>query len=76
MYKLEENIRALDMEVAGLKRSSNSVNASRVKLLELLNRIQEASQHTTQKLEQNQAQQKVLEVNLHAAFMKRAILGF
>lgn len=60
--KLEETIRALDMEVTGIKRSSSSVNSSRLKLVELLNRIQDASKQTAQKLEQNQAEQKVLEV--------------
>ena len=70
MSKAKEDIRALDMEVAGIKRSSISVNASRMKLLELLNRIQEASQQTAQKLEQNQAEQKSLEVNFLVALLR------
>ena len=70
MSKAKEDIRALDMEVAGIKRSSISVNASRMKLLELLNRIQEASQQTAQKLEQNQAEQKFLEVNFLVALLR------
>lgn len=70
MSKAKEDIRALDMEVAGIKRSSNSLNASRMKLLELLDRIQEASKHTAQKLEENQTEQKSLGVNFLVALLR------
>ena len=73
ILKLEEDIRALDMEVTGIKQSSSVVNNSRLKLVELLNRIQEASKQTAQKLEQNQAEQRGMEVYLKAEFFGRMV---
>ncbi len=54
-------MRAFDMEALSIKQSSTTTNSSRLKLIELLHRIQEAGKQTTQKLDDNQEEQTSLE---------------
>ena len=54
-------MRAFDMEALSIKRSSTTTNSSRLKLIELLHRIQEAGKQTARKLDHNQDEQTSLE---------------
>ena len=60
---LEEESRCLEMEASGIKRETRGLSNSRLKLIELLSRLQNAAEQTTCKIEDTLSKQCNLEVN-------------